>query len=127
MPNTAVKVTATPNHLVYLLTGSGDVIGPTLTSASLLADMVDGPLKTLWGTALANQAAMRTALLGMGSGCRCFTQMVVAVNDVTGQVNQVVVDVDAVTPTLAEINIGMSDTTGQLAYLHIEYVHTVVR
>lgn len=128
MANTATKVTATQNHLVYLLTGDGTVAGPTIASATLLADMVDGPLKTAWQDTYADQAAMRTALLGMGAGCRILVSLRTTPVDTTAQANQVVVDVDvdAVTATRAEINVSMSDTTGQVAYLHIEHLHSIV-
>ncbi len=129
MPNTATKVAATPNRLTYLLTGDGTVAGPTIANATLLADMVPGPLQNAWNQVLTTQAAMRTALLGGGANCRASIQLVATGNDVTAQVNQVVcdVDTDAVSTTKAEINIGMSDTTGQLAYLHLMHDHSAIR
>jgi hypothetical protein len=129
MANTATKVSASPNYLTYLLTGDGTVAGPTIANATILADMEDGPLKDAWKLAYANQAAMRVALLGGGADCRMAIQLVATGVDVTAQVNQPVadVDVDAVSATKAEINIGMSDTTGQLAYLHISHAHSIVQ
>lgn len=129
MANTATKITATPCHVVYLLTGDGTVAGPTLANATILADMVAGPLKDAWSATYANQGAMRNALLGMGAYCRCTIQLLATGTDTTAQVNQVVADVDtdAVTPTKAEINFGMSDTTGQLAMVTFEYVHSLVQ
>jgi len=128
--NTAVKVSSSENHLTYLLTGDGTVVGPTIPSATLLADMnVGGPLWEAWNTTYANQAAMRTALLGGGANCEISIQLVATGVDVTAEKNQVTadVDVDAVTATKAELNIGMSDTTGQLAYLHIKHRHSIVQ
>lgn len=142
MANTAVKTFASPNRLSYILTGDGTVAGPTLANAALLADMVDGPLKDAWNSTYANQAAMRLALLGgkidnggapagvdLGGGCYAIIQLLVSPVDTTAQVNQcqVDVDVDAVTATKAEINISMSDTTGQIAMLHIMREHSSVR
>lgn len=127
MPNTATKVSAIPNRLTYLLTGDGTVAGPTIANATILADMVNGPLKTAWNSTYANQAAMRTALLGRGGHCSINIQLVATGNDVTAETDLVVADVDtdAVTPTKAEINVGMSDTTGQLAYMHLLCDHSV--
>lgn len=129
MANTATKVAATPNRLTYLLTGDGTVAGPTIDNATILADMVAGPLKNAWNATYANQAAMRTALLGGGANCRAAIQLMATGVDVTAQVNQVVVDVDtdAVSVTKAEINVGMSDTTGQLAMLHLMHEHSAIR
>ena len=128
MANTATKASASPNRLTYQLAGDGTQVGPTIASATLLADMVPGPLKDAWTAAYASQAAMRTALLGGGAGCKVSVQLAVAVSDVTAEENQISVDVDAdaVTATRAEINIGMSDTTGQIAFLHIEHIHSLV-
>ncbi len=128
MANTATLVSSSPNHITYLLTGDGTVIGPTITNATLLADMAPGPLRDAWNLVLTTQAAMRTALLGGGEGCVASLQLVATGTDTTAQVSQPVVDVDtdAVTITKAEINIGMSDTTGQLAYLTLEHWHSIV-
>ena len=130
MANTAVKVSASPNHLTYILTGDGTQVGPTIANATILADMyVGGPLWGAWNATYANQAAMRTALLGMGAFCKVTVQLVTSGVDVTAERNQITVDVDvdAVTATKAEINIAMSDTTGQIAYLHIERVHSSIQ
>lgn len=128
MANTAAKVSSSPNHLTYLLTGDGTVAGPTIASATILADMEPGPLKDAWAASYANQAAMRTALLGGGADCEARVQLVATGVDVTAEKNQptVDVDVDAVTATRAEINIGMSDTTGQIAYLHLSHRHSMI-
>ncbi len=136
MANTATKVHASPNRLTYRLVGDGTVAGPTLANATLLADMVDGPLKDLWSLNFADQATMRNRLLGGAqsgvladsAGGMAIVQLVVAVNDVTAQENQIAVDVDtdAVTATKAEINISMSDTTGQVAFLHILHQHSSI-
>jgi len=134
MANTAAKVSASPNHLTYLLTGGGtggggEEVGPTVANATILADMVPGPLRDAWNATYADQAAMRTALLGGGADCHVEVQLAVAVNDTTAELNQVSVDVDvdAVTATKAEINISMSFTTGQLAYLHIKHRHSLAQ
>ena len=129
MANTAAKVSSSPGHLTYLLTGDGTQVGPTVANATILADMAPGPLRDAWNKTYADQAAMRTALLGGGQSCEASVQLVVAVADITAEENQISVDVDtdAVTATKAEINIGMSDTTGQLAYLHIKHRHSIVR
>lgn len=128
MANTATLQSASPNHITYLLTGDGTVAGPTIANATLLADMVDGPLKDAWNATYATQAAMRTALLGGGAKCCASIQLMVTPVDTTAQANQVVadVDVDAVTATKAELNISMSDTTGQLAMLTLTHWHSIV-
>jgi hypothetical protein len=130
MVNTAVKIAAGPHHLSYLLTGDGTQIGPTIANATLLADMVPGPLREAWNSILTTQAVMRSALLGgLGSvsacppGCRAFLLLLTAVKDVTAEINQpsIDVDTDATSITKAEINITMSDTTGQLAVLTLHH------
>lgn len=128
MANTATLVTATPYRVVYLLQGDGTVAGPTIANATLLADMVAGPLEDIFNATYANQAAMRTACL-TSAPCRALVQMRTTVNDVTAEVNQVSVDVDvdAVTATKPEVNVTMSDTTGQFAYLTIEYLHSIIK
>lgn len=128
MANTAALQTATPYRVVYLLTGDGTVAGPTLDSALLLADMVAGPLKDVFSASYNNQAAMRTACLA-SQPARAIVQMRATVNDVTAEKNQVSVDVDvdAVTATRPEVNITMSDTTGQVAYLTLEVLHSIIK
>lgn len=129
MANTAALIgTAYPNKVSFLLTGDGTVAGPTLANAlGVQAVMVAGPLKDLWNATYADQAAMRAALLA-GAG-RVTVQLLATPVDTTAERNQVQVDVDvdAVTATKAEINVSMSDTTGQLAILTLEYVHTAIR
>lgn len=129
MPNTAVVQSASSNHVTFLLTGDGTAVGPTLTNAQILAAMEDGPLKDAWNATHADQAAMRLALLAGGDNCEANIQMVATGADITAEVNQVVcdVDADAVTATKAEINLGMSDTTGQLAYLTLKHRHSMVQ
>lgn len=128
MANTAAKQVATPYRLVYLLTGDGTVQGPTIANATILADMVAGPLLDLWNAAYANQAAMRTAVMYSQPG-RLLIALQNAVNDVTAEQNQTAADVDtdAATPTKPEVNIEMSDTTGQIAVLTLEYLHSIIR
>ena len=128
MVNTAVLASSSPNHVTYLLTGDGTVIGPTIASSVLLADMQPGPLRNAWANAIyADQDARRTALLGGGANCESNIQMLVTVNDVTAEVNQVAadVDVDGVTAALTELNLGMSDTTGQIAMLTLKHRHSL--
>ena len=128
MPNTAALVTSTPYRVVYLLTGDGTVAGPTLTNAVLLADMVAGPLKDIYNATYLNQAAMQTACL-TSAPCRALVQLRETGNDTTATPNQITVnvDVDAVTVTKPEVNITMSDTTGQIAYLTLECLHSVIK
>lgn len=128
MANTAVLQTTNPNHATWLLTGDGTVTGPTIANAAILAALVAGPLEDLFSATYANQAAMRAALL-LGDPGIAIIQMLVTVNDVTAEENQVSadVDVDAVTATQPEINIEMSDTTGQLAAMTFLHLHTTIR
>ncbi len=130
MANTAVKVSASPNHLTYLLTGDGTVVGPTIANATLLSDMVGGPLRDAYNAILTTQAAMRAQLIGgLAPGqCEMNLHMIATVADTTAQVNQpsVDVDVDAVTITKAEINITMSDTTGTIGYLTLRHRHSII-
>lgn len=128
MPNTATKKNASPHRLAYELAGDGTVAGPTIANATLLADAATGPLRDALNAVYADQAAMRAALL-YGNPVRILIQLQTAVADVTATVNQIVadVDVDAVTATKPEVNVGMSDATGQVAVLTLEYVHTVPR
>lgn len=129
MANTATKISATPNRLTYRLNGDGTVLGPTIPNATILADMVKGPLRDAWNKTYANQAAMRDALLGRGQGCSISIQLAATPVQTTAEQNLVTadVDVDAVTATKAELNIAMSDTTGQIAYLHIEHDFSMVQ
>jgi hypothetical protein len=132
MANTAAKVSASPNQLTYLLTSDGSQAGPTIANATILADMVRGPLRDAWNAVLTTQAAMRNSLLGGlpaigGGSCYAIVQLLTTGKDVTAEINQVTVDVDtdAVSTTKAEINIGMSDTTGQIAMLHLIHKHSL--
>ncbi|MEY3021407.1 MAG: hypothetical protein RIS86_605, partial [Planctomycetota bacterium] len=86
------------------------------------------PLEDLFNATYANQAAMRTACLTSAPG-RVLVQLRTAVNDVTAEQNQISVDVDvdAVTATKPEVNVTMSDTTGQEAYLTIEFLHSIIK
>ena len=123
MANTAVLQYASRNRLVYLLTGDGTVVGPTITSAILIADSAPGPLRDILSAAYLNQGAMRIACLNC-QPCRVITQLMATGVDVTAESNQITVDVDvdAATPTRPEINITMSDTTGQIAVMTLEYI-----
>ena len=129
MPNaTPVLLTSTPYRVVYLLEGDGTVVGPTIANATLLADMVAGPLKDVFNATYTGQPTMRTACLA-SQPCRAIVQLRATGNDVTAERNQITVDVDvdAVTATKPEVNITMSDTTGQFAYLTIECLHSIIK
>lgn len=128
MPNTATLLTATPYRLVYLLTGDGTVVGPTIASATLIANSVAGPLRDVLSATYASQALMRVAML-QSDPCRIRAQLRATPVDTTGQANDVVVDVDtdAATVTRPEVNVEMSDTTGQFAYLEIECIFGAIR
>lgn len=126
MANTAVFVSAARHRLTYILTGDGTIVGPTITNATILGNMLPGPLKNAWNRTYANQAAMRTALLGGGQQCIMEVQVVVD-SGTTDEKISVDVDTDAVSVTKAEINIAMSDTTGQIAYLHIIHRHSAIQ
>jgi hypothetical protein len=133
MPITAVAVSASPNHLTFLLTGDGTA-ALILANSTIQAAMVAGPLKNAWDTVLTTQAAMRAKLLGgdsaaTGGFCEARLLLLVTPVDTTAQINQPTVDVDtdAVSTTKAEINVGMSATTGQIAYLTLEHRHSAVR
>lgn len=129
MANTAVLAAATTHRLVYTLTGDGTVAGPTIASATLIADSAAGPLRDLLSASYATQALMRTAMLE-GTPARILTSLRVGAATALGpNAAQVAadVDVDAVTATRPEINITMSDTTGQVATLEIEYLHSIIR
>ena len=123
MANTAALIAATPYRLTYLLTGDGTVAGPTIASATMITDSAPGPLRTALQASYANQAAMRTAF-DSGTPARMSLRMRTTVNDVTAEVNQAScdVDVDAVTAARPEVNVTMSDTTGQVAILTIEVI-----
>jgi hypothetical protein len=128
MANTATLRIQTPHRLVYELAGDGTVVGPTIASATLIADSAPGPLRDALSASYSTQALMRNAMLH-GSPCTMRVVLQTTVNDVTAERNQVGidVDVDAVTATRPEINIVMSDTTGQLATLMIEYLRLINR
>ena len=138
MVNTAVKVSASPHHLTYILTGDGTVVGPTIPNATLLTDMSPGPLYDAYNAVLTTQAVMRNQLIGglrpttagLGPGaCDMDLHMITTVKDTTAEINQcsVDVDVDAVTVTKAEVNITMSDTTGQIGYLTLRHRHSFIQ
>jgi hypothetical protein len=128
MANTIGLIGASKNHLVYLLTGDGTVVGPTRTNAEILADFGanTGPLYDLFNATYVAQADMRAALFG--TGARMFIQLRVSVAVTTAEISQptVDVDVDGVTATKPEINCAMGDTTGQIGYLYVEHIHSVV-
>jgi len=123
MANTAALQYATRFRLVYLLTGDGTVSGPTITSAALIGDSAPGPLRDVLSAAYLNQGAMRTALFN-SQPCKLTIHLMATGVDVTAEHNKVTVDadVDAVTATRPELNIAMSDTTGQIAVITLEYI-----
>ena len=123
MPNTATLLKATPYRLVYELVGDGTVAGPTLGNAALQAAAAPGPLKQALDTVFTNQAGARQAML-TGVPIRVFTQLVISPVDTGAQANQLMadVDIDAGAGNKGEVNVSMSDTTGQYGILTIEYV-----
>lgn len=134
MANVATKTSAGPCHLTYNIVGDGTVAGPTIANATLLADMINGgPLFDAWNFPLTTQAAMRLALLGGAGGvnrqgCICIIQNQVTVKDTTAEINQPCADVDtdATTVTKAELNVSMSDTTGQIINLTLLAFHSII-
>lgn len=127
MANTETKKFASPHRLVYEIAGDGTASG-TIAQATLAADCVAGPLKDLLTSALTTQAAMRTSLL-YSNPIKMTAWYRTVVADTTAQVNQLAVDVDtdATSTTKAEINYQIHDTTGTVAILEIEYVHSLPR
>jgi hypothetical protein len=127
MANTATKAASSPYSITYLLAGDGTVVGPTIASATLITDSEAGPLRDLLSASYANQAAMRDALC-YGDPAILVMEPRTVVVWTTAQVNQasVDVDVDAITATRPEINVTMSDTTGQAVLLHIRYFQSAV-
>jgi hypothetical protein len=123
MANTFATTYVSPVCWVGTLTGDGSATGPTIPSSTILATIPAGPLRSMFATEYADQAAMRAGLLASGR-IRVSSTLVTTGNDATGERNQVTVDVDtdAVSAPLAEINFGMSDTTGQLAIIRWDYV-----
>jgi hypothetical protein len=127
MANVAAKVASTPYSITYTLTGDGTVTSSPIASATLITDSEAGPLRDLLSASYANQAAMRLAFT-LGDPAIMLVTMRTTVNDVTAEANQVSVDVDvdAITATRPEINYNMSDTTGQVAILHIRYFQSSI-
>tara|TARA_Y100000034_G_C6897183_1_gene413926 strand:+ start:1068 stop:1454 length:387 start_codon:yes stop_codon:yes gene_type:complete len=128
MANTIAHLNSSANHSTWLFTGDGTVVSPALASATIIAAMVDGPLKDLFSASYANQAAMRTAVIEGNPGI--VTTVVRATgNDVTNEKNRFVldVDVDAVTAARPEVNTNMSDTTGQIVVVTFHYLHSATR
>lgn len=123
MANTPVKVTASPYRLVYRITGDGTVAGPTIASSQLIADSAEGPLQDLLKASYANQAAMRVAFMESNPG-RINVRYQTTPVQTTAEQNLAFadVDVDAVTATRPEVNVTMSDTTGQIILLEIEVI-----
>lgn len=116
---------ATKNRLTLLVVGDGTPAN-VVPSATLLAAMIDGPLKDLWNAVYADQAAMRTELLEGGGYIRIRPRLAVAA--VNGEVSSysVDVDVDAVTGTKAELNIQMPDTGVAEIYVDLLAHHSII-
>lgn len=125
MSTTITKKFASAHRLVYELSGDGTATDVDISNATLLADAVAGPLKDLLSASYANQAAARNAFL-YGNPARLRFHLQTRVNDVTAQKNQPSADVDVSTNAVI-IHTQMSNTTGQVAILTIEYLHTLVR
>jgi hypothetical protein len=130
MVATATKIAAGPHHLSYMLVGDGEVGPLTIANATILADMVPGPLREAWNSVLTTQAVMRSALLGglrsvsaCPPGCRIHLLLLTAVKDTTAEINQPAIDVDtdATTITKAEINVFMGDTADQVAIMTLHH------
>ena len=125
MANTVAVLKATPFRLTLLVTGDGTV-ATLIANATLLAAMAAGPLKDLWNATYADQAAMRTALTeGGDAGIWIRKRTVVAA--VTAEVSDCSadVDVDATTPTKAEINLQWPDQTGMIGIVDIWLRHKI--
>lgn len=127
MAATRTKLTSTPNLLAYVIVGDGTVGPLVIASATLIADASDGPLKDALSATYADQGAMRVAFFG--NPCMISLIRRKGPVDTTGQANQsnVDVDVDAVTATRPEVNVEMSDTTGDEVYVILEHRHSLVR
>lgn len=129
MANTITKIQATAHRLVLKIDGDGTV-ATVLANATILAYWAAadrGPLYDLFNATYANQADMRTALFD--GTVRWGTVFRTQVAQVTAEKNLTAfdVDTDAVTATKPEINFESPDTTGSVAYVYIEYVHSIVR
>lgn len=118
MAASVTKTKATPNRLVYLVAGDGEATGATITSATLLADAVSGPLRNSLNASYANQAAMRD-VIGEGN-----VEMSLNARAVSATGLLVDVDTDAVTPTKPEINLTFPSTADLAFYLTIEFKHS---
>jgi len=127
MANTATKLSAGPHHLSYLLETDGSGATLTVASATLLADMDTGPLKTLWTDTTGNQAALRAGLLDYDPGFIAITPRTLTA-DTPAEVNQAGadVDVDAVTATRAELNLQCSATAGNAYIVTLRYMHSLI-
>lgn len=123
MPNTATLIAATPLRQVYQLVGDGTVSGPEIANATLQANAPAGPLKQALDQVAADQAAARRAMLA-GFPVRCTVVLLATGVDVTAEKNQVTVDAaqDAGASNKPKLVCGMSDTTGQIAFLTVEFV-----
>lgn len=126
MANTFTLVANSPNRLAYLLTGDGTVVGPTFSSAQLLGDCPPGPLRRFLDTPLTPSGTNDDARAKMLTGLpvKVSTQLVATPVDTTAESNQVVTSptTDGGAGNRPSIVCGMSDTTGQVAMLVIEYV-----
>jgi len=119
LPSQVAVAAATPTRLTLKVTGDGTV-AILCASADLLAAMDSGPLKTLWNHEWGTQAAMRVALLETRGRVSIRPRTVVAVTTAEICGYSADVDADAATATKAELNLQMSDTTGDVVYFDLE-------
>ncbi len=128
MAVTAAKTSATPNRLSYLATQDGAAgVALVLASATLIADAAFGPLRNALSASYANQAAMRAVFVGGNVEITINPRLAAAAGGATEEGSWTSdVDVDAVTATRPEINIGAPATAGT-ALIVIRHTHSLVR
>lgn len=129
---TATLVGKTNFKLRYLLeqTGEGGTTA-TIANATLQADAAPGSLLELLRIPVADQDEARRRILGMSASDPDMTNWSHATCKITPQAGaaqgyEVDVDVDGVTPTLAEVNVVSAAAAGA-AILEIAYQHSIDR
>lgn len=125
MAATATFAFADPESLCIIVTGDGTVGPLVVANATILAAMVDGPLKRAWQRSYANQAAMRLALESGRWGAIDMKLLRSTGVVTTAQTCQQVllIDTDAGgDATLAELNVGMSSVTGDVLLIMLRWV-----
>lgn len=124
MANVLATTFVSPLRWVFSLTGDGTVAGPVTANSVILTTIPAGPLRDVFNATYADQAAMRAAILGGAAGVRVTVMLANSGADVTAEHNQpnVDVDVDAITATKPELNFNLSDTTGMIVYVTIEWI-----